>query len=91
MFERLNDLNCQGIMRSPSIRTLNLSGNNMTGGCVVTLGDLLRLSPGLTRLGLEWNCLGHDQESFAQFCSGLAANTNLETLDLRSQQQQQQY
>ena len=55
----------------------------------VTLGDLLRLNPGLARLGLEWNCLGHDPEAFAQFCSGLAANTNLEILDLRSQQQPQ--
>ena len=81
--------NDQGIMRSPSIKTLNLSGNNMTGNCVVTLGDLLRLNPGLARLGLEWNCLGHDPEAFAQFCSGLAANTNLEILDLRSQQQPQ--
>ena len=77
----------QGIIRSPSIKTLNLSGNNMSGSCVVVLGALLSLSPGLARLYLEWNCVGQDQESFAQFCSGLAANTSLEILDLRSQQQ----
>ena len=66
------------------MRVLHLGGNNMTGGCVAALGDLLRASPGLARLHLEWNCVGGDQEAFAQLCSGLAASSSLELLDLRS-------
>merc|ERR1719422_803319 len=40
----------------------------------------------MTKLYLEWNCLGQDQEAFSQFCSGLAGNTSLEVLDLRNNQ-----
>ena len=54
------------------------------GGCVIGLGDLLRVTTSMTKLYLEWNCLGQDQEAFSQFCSGLAGNTSLEVLDLRS-------
>ena len=74
----------QGVSRSRSIRTLYLSGNNMSGSCVVQLGDLLRANTNLLRLHLEWNCLGQHSESFAQFCSGLASNDSLESLNLRS-------
>ena len=77
----------QGVMRNSSIKALCLSGNNMTGSCVVTLGDLLRVNTSITKLFLEWNCVGHDQEAFSQLCSGLAANTSLEFLDLRNHQQ----
>ena len=70
--------------RSSSIRTLYLSGNNMSGSCVVQLGDLLRANNNLLKLHLEWNCVGQHSESFAQFCSGLASNNSLESLNLRS-------
>ena len=73
----------QGLMRSSSVKTVNLSGNNMTGSSVASLGDLLRVSTVIRRLVLEWNCVGQCHESFSQFCSGLAANNTLETLDLR--------
>ena len=72
-------------MRNTSVRVLNLSGNNMTGSCVTILGDLLRVNTSLAKLYLEWNCVGQCQESFSQLCSGLASNTGLETLDLRSE------
>ena len=76
----------QGVARSQSIRTLFLSGNNMSGSCVVQLGDLLRANTNLSKLHLEWNCVGQHSESFAQLCSGLASNNCLESLNLRSGQ-----
>ena len=56
----------------------------MSGSCVVQLGDLLRANNNLLKLHLEWNCVGQHSESFAQFCSGLASNNSLESLNLRS-------
>ena len=79
----------QGVARSLSIKTLYLSGNNMSGSCVVQLGDLLRTNSSLLKLHLEWNCVGQHSESFAQFCSGLASNNSLECLNLRSAENSQ--
>ena len=70
-------------MRNTSIRTLYLTGNNMSGSCVVQLGDLLRVNNNIVKLHLEWNCVGQDTESFAQLCSGLATNNSLQSLNLR--------
>ena len=36
------------------------------------------------RLSLEWNSVGANEEGFRELCEGLALNTSLQYLDLRS-------
>ena len=78
-------------MRSPSVRVLHLGGNNMTGGCVAALGDLLRASPGLARYCTVLYCtalyctvlsctysFSHGGEIFIHTLSSAAARSTLE-------------
>ncbi|XP_046676746.1 leucine-rich repeat-containing protein 45-like isoform X2 [Homalodisca vitripennis] len=68
------------------IHTLQLKGNNIGGPAVYKLSRMLSLSKHIKNLGLEWNNLGLCSEGMAEFCSVLAANHNLEVLDLRNNQ-----
>lgn len=47
-----------------------------SGSCVVYVFSL----------GLEWNSLGLCSEALTQFCSAVATNHSIETLDLRNNQ-----
>ena len=86
----LNICNVQGLCSNSTVRVLLLRGNNMSGASVSLLGRLLRQNNTLTRLSLEWNCVGLDQDCFADLCDGLLYNNGLETLDIRNNQLTQQ-
>ena len=76
----------QGLAQNTSVKSVYLKGNNISGNTVVLLGRLLRLNSSLTRLSLEWNCVGLDQDCFAGLCAGLASNKGLQVMDLRNNQ-----
>lgn len=76
----------QGLISNVAIRSLDLKGNNLRGLGTQAVGKLLRHNHSLKRLCLEWNSLGLDSSSFTSFAEGLAANTSLLELDLRSNQ-----
>ena len=76
----------QGLAKNTSVKSVYLKGNNISGNTVVLLGRLLRLNSSLTRLSLEWNCVGLDQDCFAGLCAGLASNKGLQVIDLRNNQ-----
>ena len=76
----------QGLTKNTSIKSVFLKGNNISGNSVVLLGRLLRLNSTISRLSLEWNCVGLDQDCFLGLCAGLASNKGLQVLDLRNNQ-----
>ena len=76
----------QGLAKNTSIKSVFLKGNNISGNSVVLLGRLLRLNNTITRLSLEWNCVGLDQDCFAGLCAGLASNKGVQVMDLRNNQ-----
>ena len=76
----------KGLAKNTSVKAVNLKGNNISGNTVVQLGRLLRLNCSITRLSLEWNCVGLDQDSFSGLCAGLASNKGLQVMDLRNNQ-----
>ena len=76
----------KGLTKNTSVKTLNLKGNNISGNSVVLLGRLLRVNCSITRLSLEWNCVGLDQDCFSGLCAGLASNKGLQVMDLRNNQ-----
>ncbi|PIK41026.1 hypothetical protein BSL78_22130 [Apostichopus japonicus] len=63
----------QGLLTNVAIRNLDLKGNNLRGR-------------ELRQICLEWNSLGLDSSSFVSLAEGIAANTSLQELDLRSNQ-----
>lgn len=73
---------CQG----SNVTSLNLKGNNINGSAVGQLGKIFLRNNTLKELSLEWNSLGSNLEEFGKFCEGLAANHNVEELDLRYNQ-----
>ncbi|XP_028332776.1 leucine-rich repeat-containing protein 45 [Gouania willdenowi] len=75
-----------GLSSNKTVKVLDLKGNNLTSTGAEALGTFLTQNTTLQRLVLEWNALGMLEESFALFCSGLAANTGLMQLDLRNNQ-----
>ena len=76
----------KGLAKNTSVKSVFLKGNNISGNTVVLLGRLLRLNCSITRLSLEWNCVGLDQDCFAGLCAGLASNKGLQVMDLRNNQ-----
>ena len=76
----------KSLATSTSVKSVYLKGNNISGSTVVLLGRLLRLNCIITRLSLEWNCVGLDQDCFAGLCAGRGSNKGLQVLDLRNNQ-----
>ncbi|XP_071814892.1 leucine-rich repeat-containing protein 45-like [Apostichopus japonicus] len=76
----------QGLLTNVAIRNLDLKGNNLRGSGTEEVGKLLRHNHTLKRICLEWNSLGLDSSSFVSLAEGIAANTSLQELDLRSNQ-----
>ena len=76
----------QGLSKNKSVKALYLKGNNISGNTVVQLGKLLRLNWTITKLSLEWNCVGLDHDCFLGLCAGLASNKGLQSMDLRNNQ-----
>lgn len=75
-----------GLCPNTSVKVLDLKGNNMRGTSAEALGKLLRQNHAITRLCLEWNCLGVDGTRFGYLTEGISANDSLEVLDLRNNQ-----
>jgi Ran GTPase-activating protein (RanGAP) involved in mRNA processing and transport len=76
----------KGLAKNTSVKSVYLKGNNISGNTVVLLGQLLRLNGSITRLSLEWNCVGLEQDCFAVLCAGLGSNKGLQVMDLRNNQ-----
>ncbi|XP_054278847.1 leucine-rich repeat-containing protein 45-like [Macrosteles quadrilineatus] len=68
------------------VSSLQLRGNNIAGPGVYKLSKMLSRSANIKNLGLEWNSLGLCSEALTQFCSAVATNHSIETLDLRNNQ-----
>ena len=64
-------------------RLLSLKGADLDGRLLSLLGRALQMNRSLLRLSLEWNNVGVNLEALAAFCTGLQANSKLETLNLR--------
>lgn len=75
-----------GLCSNTVVKSLDLKGNNLRAVGAEALGKLLRQNKSIRSLTLEWNNLGVWEESFALFCEGLGANSNLQRLDLRNNQ-----
>ncbi|XP_008048092.1 leucine-rich repeat-containing protein 45 [Carlito syrichta] len=76
----------QGLCTNTVVRSVDLKGNNLRAAGAEALGKLLRQNKSIQSLTLEWNNLGTWEDAFATFCLGLAANSALQSLDLRNNQ-----
>jgi len=76
----------RGLSSNTCIKELNLRGNNLKKTACHDLGEFLKCNQSLKSLILEWNSLGSWEDSFVNFCDGLATNIILTSLDLRNNQ-----
>ncbi len=68
-----------------SIRKLDLKGNNIRASAEL-VGRILKRTPSLTHLSLEWNAIGLWDSGLAAIAEGLQVNQTLRYLDLRNNQ-----
>eukprot|EP00794_Sanderia_malayensis_P003433 gene3433-3928_t len=67
------------------VKKLDLKGNNIRS-CAELIGRILKRTPTLTHLSLEWNGIGLWHSGLAAIAEGLQVNQTLRYLDLRNNQ-----